>query len=287
MKRMGRILSLAVVVVLLAANISFAGSLVLEDTFPKEGKANLNPQNVAVKLIFSEKISDPATALANKNSFAIVDEEGNAIDFEPLYNETKYPNEVWLQINTVLEQNTGYKVTVLEGMVSDSGNTLDENFVLNFATRNTDKDSKGYMVLMFVMVAGMMVFTVLDTKRKMKKETAQKPTDNKVNPYKESKRTGKAVEDIVAKTEKQKQQAEKKRRRLETKEAVEEEVAEERDTRPGVKPVGAKKTFNDLGYGTPQALINKRLAREKAAQQKKKTQQVKSKGSKQQQKKKK
>lgn len=287
MKRMGRILSLTVIIVLLSAGIGFAGSLTLEDTFPQEGKANLNPQNVAVKLIFSEKISDPLTAAQNKHSFAIVDEEGNAIEFEPLYNEVKYPNEVWLQINTVLEQNTKYKVTVFQGMVSDRGNTLDEDLELNFATRDTDKDSKGYMMLMFVMVGGMMVFTVVDARRKVKKETAQKKTDSKVNPYKESKRTGKSVEDIVAKTDKQKQQKAKKRKRLEAKEA-EDDSADERDTRPGVKPVGVKKSFNDLGYKTPQSLINQRLAREKAAQeQKKKTRQVKSKGSKQQRKKKK
>ncbi len=287
MRSIGRIVSLVAIIGLIAINISYAGSLTLEDSFPTEGKSNLNPQNVAVKLIFSEKISNPATAVKNKNSFAIEDEEGKAVNFEPLYNEDKYPNEVWLQINDALEQNTKYKVTVFSGMVSDGGNVLEEDLELNFATRNTEADSKGYMMLMLVMVGGMMVFTVVDARRKVKKETAQKKTDDKVNPYKEAKKTGKSVEDIVAKTEKQKRQAEKKRRKLEKK-TTDNEAAHKRTTRPGVKPVGARKSFNDLGYKTPQSLINKKLAREKAKEAgTKKTHQVKSKGSKQQQKKKK
>lgn len=280
MKRIGRILSLIAIVVVLSASASFAAGLTLEDSFPQEGNSNLNPQNVAVKLIFSEKITSLSTIDKNKHNFAIVDEEGNAMDFTPMYNEEKYPNEVWLQINSILEQNTKYKVTIYEGMVSDNGNTTDENIELTFATRDTEKDSKGYMMLMFVMIGGMMVFTVIETRRKDKKESTQKKPDEKVNPYKEARRTGKSVEDIVAKTEKQKQQAAKKRQRLEKKEADDQE--DERQSRPGFKPVKSKKTFNDLGYKTPQSLINQRKAREQAQAEKKKKQQVKRKGGKQQ-----
>ena len=53
MKRLGFILCLSLIVVMMAASMSFAADLTLVQTIPEEGKSDLNPQNVAIKLIFS------------------------------------------------------------------------------------------------------------------------------------------------------------------------------------------------------------------------------------------
>lgn len=287
MKRFGRVLCLSIMIILITTSFSFATGLTLLESFPQEGKANLNPQNVAIKLVFSEKISDEASIAANAKKFAITDSQGQVIDFEPLYNEIKYPNEVWLQINNALEQNTSYTVKVLDGMQSASGGTLDKALVLNFSTRNTETDSKGYMFLMMIMIGGMVVFSVFDSKMKAKKESASE--NQKVNPYKEARRTGKSVEDVVARAEKKKAQVERRKAKIAQRQGEDEEKYDE-PPRPGVKRVKKARPISEKGYSTPQGFIDERLAREKAKAKKEKErqkQQVRSKGSKQQQRKKK
>lgn len=290
MKRLGFILCLSLIVVMMAASMSFAADLTLVQTIPEEGKSDLNPQNVAIKLIFSEKISDPVTIAANAGNFAITDAKGKAVSFEPLYNETKYPNEVWLQISSTLEQNTPYKVMISEGMQSSAGNILNESIVMNFSTRNTEADTTGYMVLMILMIVGMMVFTILDTRRKLKKESEPKEEEKKVNPYKVAKRTGKSVEEVVARTEKEKAQAEKRKAKVAKRQLADEKEENKAPSRPGVKRVKSLKPISEKGYATPQSFIKERKAREKAKAAEKeriRQQQTKSKGSKQKQRKKK
>lgn len=55
MKRLGTILCLSLIIVLLATSVSFASGLTLVSSFPEEGNSALTPQNVAIKLVFSEK----------------------------------------------------------------------------------------------------------------------------------------------------------------------------------------------------------------------------------------
>lgn len=290
MKRLGSILCLSLIIVLTSFSVSFASGFTLINSFPEEGDTDLTPQNVVIKLIFSEKISDPVAIAANADRFVIVDAEGKAVEFEPLYNETKYPKQVWLQISKTLTQNTAYKVTVLEGLQSSEGNVLEKAFTLNFTTRNTETDSKGYMVLMVVMVVGMMGFTIFDTRRKLKKEAGKKEEEQKVNPYKEAKRTGKTVQQVVARTDKEKAQAERRKAKVAKRQSAHVKN-EEKPSRPGVKRVKKAKPISEKGYATPKSFIDGRIARELAAakdkEKNKQTQQNKSKGSKQQQKKKK
>ncbi len=290
MKRFGTILCLSLMIALMATSVAFASGLTLVSSFPEEGNAELTPQNVAVKLVFSEKISDSASIAANANAFAVYDGEGKAVEFEPLYNETKYPNEVWLQITENLVQNTAYKVTIAEGLKSSSGSTLDKAITLNFSTRNTEADNNGYMILMVIMVIGMMAFTIFDTKRKVKKESAQREEDQKVNPYKEAKRTGKSVEEVVARTEKEKAQAERRKAKVARGQSAHVK-SQEKASRPGVKRVKKPRTISERGMETPRSFIAERIAREerkaKASQKSGQQQQSRSKGSKQQQRKKK
>ncbi|HZK02047.1 MAG TPA: Ig-like domain-containing protein [Anaerovoracaceae bacterium] len=289
MKRLGRVVCLSIMIVLMSVNVSLASGLTLVDSFPEEGKSNLNPQNIAIKLVFSDKISDPDSIAANAKKFSITDDKGKAIAFEPLYNEDKYPNEVWLQIEQTLEQNSSYHVKILEGLKSDAGNSLEEPVTLNFATRNTEADSKGYMMLMMIMIGGMVIFTVVDSRRKEKKDTTQKSGTEKVNPYKEARRTGKSVEEVVAKTKKEKAQAERRKAKVAKRRAANGEE-ERTPSRPGVKRVMRARTISEKGYATPQSFIDNRIAREQAEARKakeKQKRQTKSKGSKQQQRRKK
>lgn len=290
MKRIGTILSLSVLVVLLASSISFAGDLTLVNIYPKEGENGLQPTNVAVKMTFSENMTDAATQAANEGRFRITNDKGKTVEFNALYNAKKYPNDIWLQVVKPLEADTTYTLTISKDLQSSEGNTLNEPIVTHFAARNTEADNTGYMVLMVLMMVGMVGFTVWETGRKAKKESEKPEEDKKINPYKEARKTGKSVEEIVAKAEQEKAKLEKQRAKENQKQGAD---AEDEKARDGVYKLKAKRPISSIGAATPQKIIAMKLAREEAKAQaaqakgKKNQPAAKSKGSKQQQKKKK
>lgn len=291
MKRIGTILSLSVLIVLLASSISFAGDLSLVDIYPKEGENGLQPNNVAIKMTFSENMTDPAAIANNERLFKITDDKGKALEYDVLYNAEKYPDQIWLQIVKTLEADAEYTLTISKGLKSSAGNTLDENIVSHFAVRDTTADNNGYMILMVLMMVGMVGFTVWDTSRKAKKESAKSQEDSKVNPYKEARKTGKSVEEIVAKTEQEKAKQEKQKAKASGQQDEKEDDSKE--IRDGVYRLKSRRPISAAGMDTPKAVIAKRIAREAAnekaamARSNKNQPAAKSKGSKQQQKKKK
>lgn len=294
MKRLGAIVSLSLLIVLLASSFSFAAGLELVSTYPEEGEHGLQPVNVAVKLTFNENMTGVQAIAANESRFRIEDPEGNPIEYSTLYNAEKYPNEIWLQIKETLTDDTQYTLLISSDLESTSGNTLGEAVTLNFATRDASADNTGYMVLMVLMMVGMIGFTVWETRRQIKKQQGnQRPDDDKVNPYKESKRTGKSVEAIVAKTEKEKTDAQKRSEKEQKKKQAESSSETVNDAQDDNKHVSGRRPISAAGIATPKSVIAKREAKEAAAkaQEKAKQQQgagsSKSKGSKQQQKKKK
>jgi hypothetical protein len=289
MKRIGAIVSLLVILIILSTSMSFASGLTLISSFPEDGDSSLQPANIAVKLVFSENMTSEMIRTANKSRFAITDPEGKAIKFDPLYNAEKYPNEIWIQITETLTDNTEYTIKISAELESSAGNTLDAPISISFSTRDTAADSNGYMVLMVVMVLGMVVFTAWDTRRQMKKQDGSKGEDDKINPYKEAKKTGKSVEEIIAKAEKEKEKATKKTKK-DAKGNDIPDTDEQTAVREGVYKVKAKKAIAAVGVSTPQTVvrrIQKREEAKKAEAIKKEEIRSRSKGSKQQQRKKK
>jgi hypothetical protein len=296
MKRLGAIISLSLLIVLLASSFSFAAGLELVSTYPEEGENGLQSVNVAVKLVFNENMTSEQAQAANESKFQITDSEGEAILYSALYNAEKYPNEIWLQITQTLKDNAEYTLNISEHLVSTAGNELGEQVTLKFSTRDTAADNTGYMVLMVLMMVAMIGFTVWETGSQVKKQQAgQRPEDQKVNPYKESKRTGKSVEEIVAKTEKEKTEAEKRFEKEERKHNAKGQPVEVTEIEDGVKRVSGRRPISAAGIATPNSVIAKRKAREAAAAKEQariesrnqKSGAQKPKGSKQQQKKKK
>ena len=279
-KRLGAILCMSMLMVTLTTGLCFADGFAVEKTFPEEGDKTLNPVNVAVKIQFSDNVTSKDAQKANADCFSMVDSSGKAVKVKPLYNAKSYPNEVWVQVARTLNAAESYTFTISGDLQNSDGEVLGEDYVLNFSMRDTGKDSKVNMGIMALMFVGMMVFTVWETNRKQKKEEAEKKAESnaKVNPYKEAKKTGKSVEEIVAKTEKEKAKAEKRKQAAVQKEE-EPEILPEDD---GKKHVKGARPISAVGGTLPTSVAKQRAAKaEKAAKQTK----SKSKGSKQQQRK--
>ena len=85
----------------------------------------------------------------------------------------------------------------------------------------------GKVVCVLLPIVGMIFFSSRSAKKAMEKEKEEKGKSETVNPYKEAKRTGKSVEEIVEKDKKRKaKQAEAEEKRKAEEKKIQEEVAE-------------------------------------------------------------
>lgn len=269
MKRASLIATLTVLIVILSSVFSFAGSLDLVSSYPEEGSKYSVVQNVMIKLEFNEEVAAESVQESNANCFTVVDAEGNVVPSHALYDPEKRPNEIWLMVDSVLASDTEYSVSISDGLKSASGNSLSDNIDFAFKTRNLKTDSRINTILMFAMIAVMIVMTMMDTKRQVKKEMEKRGKVDTVDVYKEAKRTGKSVEEIVAKTEKKKENVQKKYEEAKAKyEAAKEKLEaaekEKQKATDGVKRVKAKKGLSSIGKEMPAAVKAERKAKEAA-----------------------
>lgn len=206
MRKLSSIISISVLIVLLSFSLSFASGLDLIKSYPADGGGGLQPENVMVKLYFNEDVSATDVQNINKDRFKLTDAKGKPLPVRVLYS-SKNLNEIWVLVNETLKPDSKYKLQILGGLQASNGDTLESDTSLEFSTRNIDADTQVNMGLMAVMVVGMLIFSSISMRRNLKKEAEEK-SDNKVNPYKVAKETGKSVKDVVAKVDKEKEKAE-------------------------------------------------------------------------------
>lgn len=211
MKRIAGIVMTAMLLVILSVTSVFAaGDFELVDSSPAAGYEKVQAQNVMVKLFFSEEVSAEATQEANKAMFAVKDEKGKAIPFTVYYDE-KNPNSVNLMLEENLTEDMKYKVTVSGEMVSNDGDTLGKETVVDFKTYAPN--NTGYVILMVAMVAVMMFMTMRDQKRAIDAENDVKKdamAGVQTNPYKLAKEKKISVAEAQKIIDQEKAKAEKK-----------------------------------------------------------------------------
>ena len=245
MKRAGIILSLSILMFLMSFSVCFAAGLQLLDSYPRNGSDDSTLKNVVVKLYFNEDVSAEEVQAANKGAFKFTDEEGNELPLRILYPKNK--DEIWVLVNQRLESDSQYKLEISSDLRVPNGDTLGEDQTVEFKTRNTSTDTTVNMALMGIMMVGMIIFTSISTKRALKKEEAKKTEEQKINPYKVAKETGKPVEAIVAKTEKQKQKAKARAERRNRKLASQDGKSEEEKNDNGNKRVKGPRPISAAG----------------------------------------
>lgn len=208
MKRAGVILSLTIIMILTSFTFCFAQGLELLDSYPKDGSNDARPENFLVKLYFNEVMSADKVQEENENAFRFTDSKGKDFPIKVLYDEKK-PKEIWVLVEKTLKSDTNYKLYVSGELTDADGSTLGEDKIIALKTRNVNTDNNVNMGLMGVMMVGMIFYTSIAAKRQVKKQEEEEALKNdaKVNPYKVAKETGKTVEDVIAKTNKEKEKA--------------------------------------------------------------------------------
>ena len=220
MRRKGLIAVLTAVMVLASSAFCFAGSgdLVLEKSYPEDGQKNTSIENVGVKMYFNGTFTDEATREANAKAIKIVDSKGKKIKTKTLYSDDEDGMVLVVatsgKTSTVSASET-YTLVIKPGFTDDNGNTLGEETKVSFKTYNQRVNNIVNMVMMVVMFGGIMVLSLKQTKdeaNKKKEETANKEV---FNPYREAKRTGKTLEEVMAEEAKRQEKLAKKKKKTE------------------------------------------------------------------------
>lgn len=254
MKRIGAIVCLAALIVTMTVSVCFgAQSLEVVKNYPEDGQTNTTKDNMCVKLWFNNDMDGKNMGKINKNCFAITDPKGKKIPIKVYYNNPKNKKQIMVladtaKINTTtdIKDNTKYVLTISGKLQDKDGNTLGEDKTISFTTLNQGQSTKVYMIMMVVMFGGMFFFTT----RQMKKQTAKEQEEGRVkeepfNPYKEAKRTGKSVEEVMAAHEKEvaKKAAKDARKASRQKDDDDDDYEEENDNGnfkvKGPKPISA------------------------------------------------
>lgn len=211
MKRLGAVLSLALIIVLMASSLCFATSddFDLIKTSPKDGYSSASVDNFSIKMYFNKPVLNEANQAANKRCITVKDQDGVVLPIEVYYSEKEEGLVMALykqddqdkKERTAIKEDCQYTVTISEDFLSADGTPLGETKTIEFKTLNQTQSTSIYMVMMVIMFGAMFYFS---SKAMKKEQEKKKAADEKVNPYKKAKETGKSVEEIVAKDQKQK-----------------------------------------------------------------------------------
>ncbi|NCB42751.1 MAG: hypothetical protein EOM59_09040 [Clostridia bacterium] len=279
MKRITALLGIILVLAIAMSPMAFASGLEIEKITPADGETGKQPQNMAVKVTFSENMMDEKAILKNKSKFKITDDEGVVQPFEIMYSAEKFPNELWLVLETTLESDTEYQVEIIPGILSATGSTLDTPMNTTFKTRNTATDAKVSLGLMGVMMLFMFSATSKSAKKAAEKssfEESGKIKEENLNPYKLAKIKGISLEEATTYVEKEKakiakrqQKLEEEKRKMEAERAAEQLAIEEElkaaegslENYKVAKPASVKAA----GGKIPKSVIKKNRERREAA----------------------
>ena len=213
MKRISRIVAILAVIMVLVGSFGFAegteGGLTLQDTYPKDGATGAAIENFDIKLYFDKEMTEEVLGDANDDCFKLVDEDGNVLPTLVLYSP-KEEGVVMVLFDSnkenldsdgkqiTIKGDTEYTLTISGDLKDDEGNTLGADKTVKLTTINQTRNSMVSMLLMLVLYAGIIGFSL----RNAKKTAEKQAKEAKFNPYKEAKRTGKSVEEVMEKEQK-------------------------------------------------------------------------------------
>ena len=218
MKKRGLIAFLTIMMFMMSAIFANTdeAALKLVSTYPKDGQKNTSVENVGVKLRFNNAVSGKNIRENNLKALKIVNKkDGKKLATKVIFSEKDPGLVLVLGDNSdgklKVENNAEYKLIIDKDFSDDNGNHLGEDKVLTFKTFNQKLNNTINMMLMFLMFGGIALFTMRQQKqqREAAKEDDSKAKNDTINPYKEAKKTGKSVEQIVA-AEKKKEAKKKK-----------------------------------------------------------------------------
>ena len=247
MKRAGAFICVLIMTVMLMAPGAFAAdgdadaaaaktSLEMLSSSPEDGATGVAVDNLSVKIRFNKDVMPASDQIkkANAKQFKMVDAEGSKIPVKVYYSE-KDEGMILVAADVYssgssknrIKGDENYTLTIGRNFQATDGSTTGQQISIGMTTLNQGRSTAIYMVLMILMMAGMVFFTLRSTKKAEQKKKEEREYKEGVNPYKEAKKSGKSVEEVVAKQSKKKAKKEEAlRRQKEAEAAIEAEIIE-------------------------------------------------------------
>lgn len=202
MKRGTLIAVLTAIMVMACSAFSFAADgLELVSSYPEDGQKNTSMENLGVKLTFNHPINSEEAKKVDASKFSIVDQDGEKVPVQVLFSEK---NDGLVLVVADIDQgfiaknNSEYTLTIDGGLVDNDGNVLEKAQTITFRTYNQRVNNMVNMGMMFFMFGGIMFFTMRQNKQKEEENSDKDENKEAFNPYREAKRTGKSVEEVMA-----------------------------------------------------------------------------------------
>lgn len=261
-----------------------AEGFTLESSYPKDGQKNTTTENMSVKLTFSQELGSEEYLKTNEKAFSIKGPDGKNLPIRVFFNP-KNKKEVLVAVDVVemqskkdkavIQDNTKYTLEINKSLTDNKGEQLGKDETVSFVTLNQGWNTKIYMFAM----TGIMILTFVLASRQSKKHAREEmeldEKDEKFNPYKEAKKTGKPLTQIIAEHEKEMAKKNAKRAKLAEKRALEEdEEVEEKlpkghyrlKTRVPIATRGGKYRSGRKAIAEAKRAEEERLAKRRAAQ---------------------
>lgn len=238
--------------------------LELVNSSPEDGATGVAVDNLSVKMRFNKDVTPASDDIrkANAKQFKMVDSDGKKIPLKVYYSE-KEEGLILVAADVYdgssknrIKGGADYTLTVGRNFQATDGSTTGQQIAVKMTTLNQGRSTAIYMLLMVLMMAGMVFFTVRSTKNAEKKKKEEREFKEGVNPYKEAKKSGKSVAEVVAKENKKKAKKEEAiRRQKEAEAAIEAEIIE-KIRRESNKRVSAPRAISSAGSTLKLKVVN-------------------------------
>lgn len=228
----------------------------IESTSPEDGTEGVAVDNLSIKIYFSKNVTPKNKKIRTENQkqFRLKDAEGEKVPVKVYYSEEE-EGLILVAADTFssksksakVKGDMGYTLSIGKGFQATDGTKLGNKETISVKTLNQGRSTAVYMILMALMMVGMVIFALRGNKKEEKKEREAREAKDGVNPYKAAKKSGKSVEEIVAKENKKKQKKEEAiRKQKEAEAAIEAEIIE-KIRRENNKRVSAPKSIKAAG----------------------------------------
>lgn len=251
MKRISALICAMMLVLAVLAPACFAADKVADDTqaktsleivnsSPEDGTEGVAVDNLSIKIQFNKAVKpsdkDADVRAANAKQFKFTDEDGKKIPTRVYYSDETEglilvaADPMAAGKNGQMKSDMEYTLHIGKNFKATDGSTLAAPQTIVVKTLNQMRSTIIYMVLMGLMMVGMVFFTIRSTKKAQEKEEEEKKKAKQagLNPYKEAKKTGKTVAEIVEiENKKKSKQAIEEAKRREELAALEAKILEE------------------------------------------------------------
>ena len=220
MKKGTLIAILTAIMIMASSAFCFAdGGFELVSSYPEDGQTNTSMENLGVKLKFNNPLNSEEAKKNNESKFVIKDEDGETVPIQVLFSDDEEGLVLvvaYSENGFIAKNNSEYTLTIGADVMDNNGNTLGQEKKISFRTYNQKVNNMVNMAMMFVMFGGIMFLSLRQNKQKeedaAEKEKKDEPKEA-FNPYKEAKKTGKSVEEVMAEQAKKEEKLAKKQAR--------------------------------------------------------------------------